>query len=184
MIIGLTGSFGAGKGTVVEYLVATKGFKHYSTSNVIRDEIIARGMPLERDSYIVVGNDLRAQFGPAHLVDVCYVKAQAEGGDAIIESLRAVAEARRIKELGGVVVGIDADPKVRYEHIVHRGGEKDHVSYEQWIEQERKETNPDDPTKQDIFGALKESEIVIHNNGTKDELLAQVEEALRKFIAV
>jgi len=31
MILGITGTFGAGKGTIVEYL-KTKGFSHYSVS--------------------------------------------------------------------------------------------------------------------------------------------------------
>jgi dephospho-CoA kinase len=30
MIIGITGTDGAGKGAVVDYLVAQKGFTHYS----------------------------------------------------------------------------------------------------------------------------------------------------------
>ncbi len=180
MILGLTGSFGAGKGTVVEYL-EEKGFTHYSTSGVIREEIIARGMPVNRDSYIVVGNDLRKQFGAAHLVDVCYEKAQKEGGNAIIESLRAVAEVNRIHELGGKVIGVDADPHIRYERVVLRGSEKDFVTFEQWMAQQEAESNPDDPTKQDIFSALKLSDAIVTNDGTLEELHHQVDDVLKKF---
>jgi dephospho-CoA kinase len=181
MILGLTGSFGAGKGTVVEYLKEKKGFHHYSTSSIIREEIVARGLPLGRDSYIIVGNDLRAKFGPSHLVDVCYERAKAAGGNAIIESLRAVGEVRKVKELGGKVIGVDADPHVRYERAFARGSEKDNVPFDKWLEQERIESNTEDETKQNIFGALKESDMIISNNGTLEELHSQVDAALEKL---
>ena len=181
MIIGITGSFGAGKGTVVKYLIEKHAFKHYSIGDAIREEIMRRNLPLERDSYIVVGNDLRAARGPAHLVNASYERARKEGGDAIIESLRAVAEVQRIKELGGVVLGVDAYPEIRYQHILGRGGEKDDVSFEQWLDQERRETNPNDSAKQDIFGALKESDYIIPNNGTVEELHTEIDEVLEKI---
>ena len=180
MIIGLTGSFGAGKGTVVDYLIQ-KGFKHYSSSGYITEEIIRRGMPVNRDSMIEVSNDMRAVHGPATIVDALYARAQEARGDSIIESLRAVAEVRRIKELGGKVIGVDADPHIRYGRAFARGSEKDDVSFEKWIQQEQKESNSDDPTKQDIFSALKESDLVVTNNGSLEELHAQIEKAFTSF---
>lgn len=181
MILGITGSFGSGKGTVVEYLAKTLGYMHYSASSFITEEILRRGMPVNRDSMIIVANDLRAQHGPAYIIESLYTRAQEHGGDAVIEALRAVAEVRKIKELGGKVIGVDADSHLRYERAFARGSEKDSVSYEQFLDQERRESNPDDPTKQDIFGALKESDVLIQNNGTLEELHEQIERALEKL---
>ena len=39
IIIGITGTLGAGKGTIVDYLVQEKGFKHYSVRNYLIKEI-------------------------------------------------------------------------------------------------------------------------------------------------
>lgn len=178
MILGLAGSFGAGKGAVVEYLVTKKGFTHYSASAFITEEIQRRGLPVDRDSMIVVANDLRAKFGPSYIVEQLYSRANAAGGNAVIESLRAVAEARKIKELGGRVIGVDAKPELRYERSVKRGTLKDNVTYEKWLAQEKAESNPNDPTKQDIFGALKEADIVIENNGSFQDLDKEIEAAL------
>lgn len=183
MIVGITGSFGAGKGAVVDYLVRQKGFIHYSASGFITQEIIRRGLPIDRDAMIAVGNELRATHGPAYIIEALYEQASAAGGDAVIEALRAVAEVRKIKELGGVVLGVDADPKVRYERAFARGSEKDNVPYDTWIEQEKRESNPDDPTKQNIFGALKESDFVIENNGSLEELHTQIEQFFKKYIS-
>jgi dephospho-CoA kinase len=182
MIIGITGSFGAGKGVVVDYLVKHKGFTHYSAREFIFEEAVRRGMDLTkgREVTIPLANELRATHGPAYIVEELYKRAVANGGNAVIESLRATAEAKRIQELGGWVLGVDAEPTLRYERSVKRGSETDDVSYEKWLDQERRESNPTDATKQDIFGALTVSDIVVTNNGTPEELYAQVENALQK----
>ena len=182
MILGITGSFGAGKGEVVDYLVKTKGFTHYSASGFIREEIVRRGMEVDRDSMAVVANDLRREHGPSYVIDSLYERAKSNGGDAVIESLRAVAEVRRIKELGGFVFGVDALPEIRYERAFARGSEKDKVSYDRWLEQEKAEMNPNDPTKQNIFGALAESSTVVDNNGSIEDLQKNVDIALAGVI--
>ena len=38
-IVGITGTLGAGKGTVVEYLTQQKGFKHYSARGLLNQII-------------------------------------------------------------------------------------------------------------------------------------------------
>ena len=181
MIIGLTGSFGAGKGTVVDYLVEKKGFDHNSASGYITEEIIRRGMPVNRDSMIAVSNDMRGTVGPTMIIDALYAQAKNVGGNAIIESLRAVAEVKEIKKLGGVVIGVDADAHIRYERAFARASEKDNVPFEKWLAQEKAESNPEDPTKQDIFGALKESDHVIFNHGSLEELHHQIDDVLSKL---
>ena len=181
MILGLAGSFGAGKGVVVDYLIGKRGFKHYSMSGFITEEIKRREMPVNRDSMIVVANDLRGNNGPTFIADQLYKRAEEEGGNSIIEALRAVAEVQRIKELGGTVIGVDAKPEIRYERSRARGSEKDDVTLEEWLDQEKRESNPDDPTKQDIFGALIEADYVVNNDGTLEELYAQVDEVLKKI---
>jgi dephospho-CoA kinase len=170
MIIGIAGSFAAGKGTVVDYL-KEKGFAHYQAREFITEEILRQGLPVNRDSMIKVANDLRALHGPVYIIESLYAKAIQGGTDAIIESIREVAGVRFIKEQGGVVLGVDAEPHLRYE----RGSATDAVTFEKWQAQEKAESNPNDPTKQDIFGALKESDFIITNNGTVEELRAQVD---------
>ncbi len=175
MIIGIAGSFAAGKGTVVDYLVASKGFAHYSASGFITEEIARRGLPVNRDSMIMVANDLRQKYGPTYIVDSLHERAKNAGGNVVIESLRAVAEVKRIQELGGIVLGVDADSHVRYERAVMRKSVKDEVTYEEWKAQEKAESNPDDDTKQNIFGALAMADHTIMNNGTVEELEAAIE---------
>ena len=70
--IGITGTLGAGKGTIVDYLIKNKGFVHYSVRSFITEEINRRGLPVNRDSMTMVGNDLRAQHSPSWIVEQLY----------------------------------------------------------------------------------------------------------------
>lgn len=127
-IIGITGTLGAGKGTVVDYLV-TKGFKHYSARDFITREIVCRGMAVNRDSMTVVANDLRAEHSPSYIAEALYEEAAAAGKNAVIESLRTEGEIAALRAKGDfLLVAVDADPKVRYERIVARGSETDKIS--------------------------------------------------------
>lgn len=175
MIIGLTGSFGAGKGSVADYLVNEKGFAHFSARTFITEELKRRNLEVNRDTMMTVANDLRATHGPTYIFEQLVHLAKDCGGDVVVESIRAVAEARYLKAQGGVVLGIDADPMIRYERIVKRGSETDHVTFDEWRSQELRESNPDDPNKQDIFGALQESDYIIMNTNSLDELKAAVD---------
>lgn len=179
MIIGITGTLGAGKGTVVEYL-KTKGFKHFSASGFIKEEILKRGLPVNRDTMNMVGNDLRAQFGPGYVVASLRERAEKEGGDVVIEALHTPGEAAKLQEQGAAIFAVDANPKIRYERIVKRGSEKDHVSFEKFLEQEKLEMAATDPAKQNISAVVALADTTLTNDGTPEELFSQVEEALKK----
>ncbi len=71
MIVGITGTIGAGKGTVVEYLVQKKGFVHFSARALILEEVKKRGLEVARENTTLVANDLRAAFGPTTLRKNC-----------------------------------------------------------------------------------------------------------------
>ena len=60
IIIGITGTLGAGKGTIVDYMVNNLNFVHYSVRGFISEEIKRRGLEVNRDNLTAVANDLRA----------------------------------------------------------------------------------------------------------------------------
>lgn len=183
MIIGITGSLGGGKGTVVEYLVTKHGFKHYSSSDLLVEILENRGEVVDRDGMNRVANELRAE-NPAGVPAETYKKYETVDGkgDAIFESLHNVAEVDFIKNVGGVVIGVTADSDIRYERIVARGSVKDGVSKEKFIEQQaREEQGSNDPNKSNIFDALKAADFVIENNSTVEELHQQLEKILKQI---
>jgi len=178
MIIGITGTLGAGKGTVVEYL-KTKGFKHYSARAFFLEEVERRGLPLTRDHITDTADDLRATHGPGYLAQVLLERAQQAGGDAVIESIRSLGEAEYMRSHGALLWAVDADIKLRYERIQLRASETDKVSFEKFVADEQREFANDDPTKGNIGKVMQMADVVFTNNGTQDELFAQVEAALK-----
>src|SRR5581483_2054805 len=149
MIIGITGTLGAGKGTVVEYL-KTKHFKHYSVRDFLNKEIQKRGLESNRDTMLAVANDLRATKGPGYIAEQLVLEAQGNQGDAVIESIRSVGEAEHLKQHGAQLWAVDADLRTRYERIVKRMSETDKVSFEKFAQDEQAEFANEDPSKPNL----------------------------------
>src|SRR3990167_3138347 len=125
MIIGITGTLGAGKGTIVEHL-KTRGFKHYPVRAYLTQEIERRGLPVNRDSMVAVGNDLREKNSPSYIVEQLYAAAEKDGGDCVIESIRTPGKAEALKKKGKFyLLAADANPKTRYARITKRGSSTD-----------------------------------------------------------
>ncbi len=178
MIIGIAGTLGAGKGTVVKYLIETRGFKHFSARKFLLDEIARRQLPTARDNMSAVANDLRAMHGPGYIVEQLFLQAEAAGGDAVIESVHAVGEAEFLRTHGARLWGVDADIETRYERIVKRESETDHVSFEKFVEDNDREIASDDPNRHNIRKVIDMADQVFLNNGTPEALFQQVEIAL------
>lgn len=175
MIIGITGTIGAGKGTVAEYLVA-QGFTHFSVRDFLREELSRRNLEATRDNMVVVANELRKNFGPAHILEMLYKQAREHGGNAVIESIRTAGEVDFLKaQEDFVLLAVDADRRVRYDRVVLRGSSTDNVTFEKFSEQEDLESNGSDPWTQNLANCIERSDIVMTNNGTIPELYAQVD---------
>ena len=182
-IIGITGTLGAGKGEVVNYLVEKYGFKHFSAREFIIEEIKRRGLPVNRDTTTPVANDLRAKYGSDYIAKELFKRAVTAGGDAIIESIRTVGEAGALRATGKpfTFLAVDADKKLRFERVHRRKSELDDVTFEKFVEDEKREMTSTDPTKQNLSACIALADVVIQNNGTLEELHAQVDTALGKI---
>ncbi|MBS4012652.1 MAG: AAA family ATPase [Bacteroidetes bacterium] len=182
IIIGITGTLGAGKGTVVDYLVRNKGFVHYSVRGLITEELNKRGMPVNRDTLTNLANELRADNSPAYLIELLYEKAYKNGKNCIIESIRTPGEIEMLKSKPNFfLLAVDAESKTRYERIVERASETDNVSFETFLENEKREMQSTDPNKQNLSECIRQADFVINNNGNVSELYNQTEEIYQKL---
>ncbi|MBR4301141.1 MAG: AAA family ATPase [Bacteroidales bacterium] len=181
--IGITGTLGAGKGTIVDYLVKERGFVHFSVRDFITQEIERRGMPVNRDSMTIVGNDLRKQHSPSYITDELYKQAQETGKNCIIESVRTPLEVSELRKHSNFYLfAIDADAKVRYERIVVRGSSTDNVSFETFIANEQREMTSDDPNKQNLKACIEQADYLFSNDGDFEDLHKKIEEVLDKIM--
>lgn len=178
IIIGITGTLGAGKGTIVERLV-DKGFKHFSARDYFLDEVRKRGLPENRDSTTAVANSLREQFGPDFIAVTLYKQAKEFGGNSVIESLRTPGEVNYMRgQENFYLFAIDADMHTRYERIQSRKSITDQVSFDKFVADEEREMRSTDPTKGNIAACMKMADYTFQNNGTKEELFQKVDTAL------
>ncbi|MBI1882856.1 MAG: AAA family ATPase [Chlamydiae bacterium] len=179
MIIGLTGRNGSGKGTVAEFL-KQKGFIYTSLSDVIREEMKERSIPITRENLIRIGNELRTQGGPSVLADKILTQLDHDKNYAV-DSIRNPHEAKALKARRDFILAyVDAALETRFERIKARGRENDPQTLEEFIRLENLERNSKNPTSQQLDETQALADIVIQNNGTLDVLNEQIIQILKQ----
>jgi len=179
-IIGITGTLGAGKGTIVDYLVEKKRFAHYSVRAFLLEEIRKRGLPENRDSMYHLANELRSIHGASFVTDQLWEMAARSGKNCIIESIRTPGEIASLKNKGQFhLLAVDADPAIRYDRIRLRQSETDQISFNSFLENEAREMDSTDINRQNLRKCIAEADYILENNGSKKELILQVENILQ-----
>jgi len=182
LIIGITGTLGAGKGTIVKFLVEKRGFMHYSVRDFLVEEIKKRGMPINRDSMVEVGNDLRKKNSPGYIAETLFERAKNSGKNCVIESLRTEGEVNSLRKKGKFYLfAVDANPKVRYERVSERKSSTDKISFQEFIDNEKREMTSKDPNKQNLSKCISMADYIFENNGTVEELHKKVEDVLNEI---
>jgi dephospho-CoA kinase len=178
-VIGITGTIGAGKGTVVSYLMEQRGFLHYSVRGFLIREIELRGMPVNRDSMVMVANDLRKTHTPSYIIEELYREAVSRGKDCVIESIRTPGEVDALRKVPHFqLLAIDADPLIRYQRIANRGSETDYIDFETFLSNEAREMDSADPNHQNLRQCIRMADITIVNNGTLEALHQQLNQQI------
>ncbi|MCL2413003.1 MAG: hypothetical protein FWC98_02580, partial [Bacteroidales bacterium] len=152
---------------------------HFSVRDFLIEEIEKRGLPVNRDSLVIVANDLRATHSPSYITDQLYERAIKSGKNGIIESIRAVGEIDSLrKNKDFILFAVDADIRKRYERIVKRGSATDHIDFETFVENENREMTTTDPTKQNLAECIKKADYVFTNDKDITDLQQDVERVL------
>jgi cytidylate kinase len=148
-IIGLAGTNGSGKDTVGHILADKYGYLFVSVTDLLRTEAERRSLPVEREVLRTISAEWRREVGLGVLVDKAVAEYEKTGDKytgLVVSSLRNPGEADRVHELGGTMVWVDADPRVRYDRIQanapNRGrAEEDTKTFEQFQAEETAEMN-------------------------------------------
>lgn len=184
MFIGLTGTFGAGKGVVTEYL-KEKGFAHYSSSKLLGELVEKEGNPRTRNFLGPMATRLQQEY-PGGVVEKNYREKYLleQPESAVFEAIHRQSEANFLKSVGGFIIGVDAELETRYERTRLRNeGEKDRQGFDDFKEMARVEEEGGGNASWDnnIREVINHADAVVMNNGTPEELLAQVDAALEKL---
>jgi dCMP deaminase len=183
MVIGLTGTNGAGKTAVCDYL-QSRSFAYHSLSDEIREELARTGRPATRDNLIEMGNDLRRRFGPAVLAE--RIQARLEPGrNYVIDSVRNPAEVETLRRLPDFhLLQVDAPIKVRYERVRQRNDARVPSSLEEFRVLEERELHTDDPTTQQLLACYGLADERLVNDGALEDLHARIDDLVRRWSRV
>lgn len=173
-IVGLTGTNGAGKGECAAFL-KSKGYAYHSLSDILREELLTRGLEATRDNLIRIGNELRETFGPDVLARRTGAKVSPP---AVVDSIRNVREVERLRELDGfVLLAVDAPLEIRFGRVAARGRDESAATLEEFRRKEEQEM-AGGAAAQQLGACMALADLLITNDGTLDELHRKLEELL------
>jgi dephospho-CoA kinase len=183
MIIGLTSPFSGGKGTVAEHL-KLKGYLYYSISDLIREEVVNRGLIPSREKMQDVGDEFRRIHGLDYWARGIVSTVMREGvaeDDFIIDSIRNPGEIERFREVYSkfILIGIDIDTEKQRELSLHRSSERDPQTKSEFERLRQRDLGISQAEYgQQVLRCLEMSDHLIVNKGEKEDLIASVEKIL------
>jgi dCMP deaminase len=180
MILGLTGTNGAGKTLICDYL-KTRGFHYQSLSDEIRQELARCGQPATRENLIDTGNELRRSLGPAVLAERVKAKLQP-GRNYVIDSVRNPAEVEALRRLPDFhLLHLDAPVKIRFERVRERGDARVPATYGDFVTQEQREMESSDAATQQLRAVYELAEEKLVNDSDPAALYAKVDGLVRRW---
>lgn len=186
-IIGIAGTNGSGKDSLGQILADDYGWLFISVTDILRDGLRGQNLPISRENLRTLSAQWRRESGLGVLVDKAvdiYKKDPEKYKGLVLASLRNPGENDRVHELGGKVVWVDADPKIRYERIQanansrSRAGE-DNQTYDQFLAEEAAEMkHSGDEATLSMAGVKAKADIFLQNNSNLEDFKQKIDEAL------
>ncbi|HSX36872.1 MAG TPA: hypothetical protein VLG13_02010, partial [Patescibacteria group bacterium] len=178
--------------TVGKMLAKKHGYLFVSVTELLRDEAKRRDQPVEREVLRTISAEWRRESRLGVLVDKAvaeYEKLKDKYVGVVMASLRNPGEADRIHELGGVLVWVDADPRVRYERVLANATSRGRVAedtktFEQFLAEEEAEMHKPaegDDANLNMAGVKAKADISIQNDSAD---LAQFEQDVERALGL
>jgi dephospho-CoA kinase len=180
-IIGISGTNGSGKDTVGQILVEQFNYVFISVTDLLRQEARRRNLPADRNTLRTISAEWRRQSGLGVLVDKAteVFSQQTSLGKLALASLRNHGEVDRVHELGGIVLWLDAQPRLRYDRIQANAATRDRAAedqrtFDQFLADEQVEMQASgDAATLDMLQVKAQADIVIINDFSNIPALAQ-----------
>ena len=174
-IIGLVGETGSGKDVFCEYVKDNYDeVSCFRFSQPLSEVLGIFFNDIKKEDQQWLGTVLRERFGNNILGEAIRKKVNSiNSGIVILNGVRAREEFLMIKEMGGNLIYVTADSKLRWERLQDREEKKDDKSsFEDFLKREQAQT------EMFIKELGENSDHRLENNGTKEEYHAKIKELI------
>jgi dephospho-CoA kinase len=164
-IIGLTGETGSGKDSFCDYV--KKNYQKvfcFRFSEPLSEVLKIFFNSVKKEDQQWLGSILRDRFGNNILGEAIAKKIKnIEDGIIILNGVRAETESKMIKNMGGKIIYVTADSKLRWQRVQSRNEKADdNISYDKFLEMEKA------ATESFILEISKTADYKIENNDSKE----------------
>ncbi|OGH64755.1 MAG: hypothetical protein A2821_01205 [Candidatus Magasanikbacteria bacterium RIFCSPHIGHO2_01_FULL_41_23] len=179
IILGLAGEMAAGKSTVTEYLKEKHNAVTFRFSDMLRDILKRIHVEPERANLQSLSTFVRQTYGEDIMSKVIAQDVAASNASIIItEGIRRPSDIVYLRKLESFhMIAINTNERTRFERIIQRHENPDDAQ-KTW---EEFQAEGQQESEQKIKEIAAETDFTIDNNGTKEELFAQIEEIIKKI---
>jgi dephospho-CoA kinase len=173
IIIGLAGEIASGKDTVADYVRGKYNGVTVSFSQPLRDILNRLYLPIDRLHLSGLAQTLIDKFGTDILSKT--IATEIEKSDKkifVLPNIRREGDYEHLKKNPGfILVGVNTDPRIRYERLIKRGQNEDDKN-KTW---EQFQADSKISTEVEIATLIKKSAYQFDNNGSLEDLYKQIE---------
>jgi len=174
-IIAFVGMPASGK-SEASHVVHNMGIDVINMGNVIREEVIRRGLEPTDANTGGVANDLRDKEGMDSVAKRCIPKIKAAGPDiVIVDGMRGIAEVECFKKVFGnefTLISIDSPLEVRFARVQKRGRSDDMKNIDELLHRDEREMG------WGMTEAIEIADVVIENTAGLDEFRQKIKDTL------
>jgi len=180
IILGLVGQIASGKEVTKKYIREKYGAQDCKFSTSLRDVLDRIEVPTSRENLQKLSTILRENFGEDLLARVIAKDASKLDTDVVvIDGVRRLGDIKHLRELPNFfLVGVVADPKIRYERLIMRNeNEGDNKkTFEEFLKDQESEADREIP---EVLSVAKK---IINNDGLLDELYRQIDDIMSDLL--
>lgn len=178
LIIGIAGEMGSGKGSICKHVVENHGAGSHKFSQILRDILDRIYVDQSRENISALSLALRQNFGED-------VLAKSMSNDAlndpheivVIDGVRRLEDIVHLKDIPQFkLVYVEATMETRYARLVSRGENAGDST--KTFEQFKRDHEADADSR--ITDLKKHSAYVLNNDGTYEDLYAQVDDLIKQ----
>lgn len=178
LILGFVGEMSSGKGAATKHVVANHDAGSHKFSQILRDILDCVYVDQSRKNISTLSLILRKNFGEDVLAKSMYHDVQNDSHDiVVIDGVRRIEDIVYLRELPEFkLVFINADMQTCYERSVKRGENAGDTT--KTFEEFKRDHEADADAR--IVDMKNYADHVIENDGTYQELYAQVDEVIKQ----